>query len=78
MEATKLVREERRKEREEEVGTVVEGGRRREGEVGVVVEGGSPTAEFLLEMKEKMEVLSKEQMEIEDQFEDYNQTSLQE
>ena len=69
MEATKLVRAVGREEGSKE---------RRGEEVVVVKEGGSPTAEFLQEMKEKMELLTKEQMEIEDRFEDYNQTSLQE
>lgn len=38
----------------------------------------SPTEDFLREVKEKVEELSREQMEIDDEFEDFNQTSLME
>ena len=46
--------------------------------VGEREEGKSPTEEFIKVMKEKMEALSKEEMEIEDAFEDFNQQSLKE
>jgi len=38
----------------------------------------SPTEDFLRQMKERVEELSREQMEIDDEFEDFNQTSLKE
>jgi len=40
--------------------------------------GKSPTEDFLREAKEKMEELSREQVEIDDEFEDFNETSLRE
>ena len=38
----------------------------------------SPTEDFLRQTKERVEELSREQMEIDDEFEDFNQTSLKE
>ena len=40
--------------------------------------GKSPTEDFLREAKEKMEELSREQVRIDDEFEDFNETSLRE
>ena len=62
---------------------VVKEGREEEGResdrrLGGREEGKSPTEEFIKVMKEKMEALSKEEMEIEDAFEDFNQQSLKE
>merc|ERR1712192_159935 len=38
----------------------------------------SPTEDFLRQTKDRVEELSREQMEIDDEFEDFNQTSLKE
>jgi len=55
---------------------------REEGEENTLVQenftGKSPTEDFLREAKEKMEELSREQVRIDDEFEDFNETSLRE
>ena len=62
VEVGKQERRERVREEEEEEGN----------------KGKSPTEDFLREAKEKMEELSREQVEIDDEFEDFNETSLRE
>ena len=42
------------------------------------IAANSPTEDFLRQTKERVEELFKEQMEIDDEFEDFNQTSLKE
>ena len=55
---------------------------REEGEENTLVQenfqGKTPTEDFLREAKEKMEELSREQVKIDDEFEDFNETSLRE
>ena len=60
--------EKRERVREEEENTLVQEN----------LKGTSPTEDFLREAKEKMEELSREQVEIDDEFEDFNETSLRE
>ena len=65
-----------------EVGKLERRERVREEEEDTLVQedltGKSPTEDFLREAKEKMEELSREQVKIDDEFEDFNETSLRE
>ena len=69
VEVGKQERRERVREEEEEEGNT---------HVQENFKGKSPTEDFLREAKEKMEELSREQVEIDDEFEDFNETSLRE
>jgi len=68
VEVGKQERRERVREEEEQESTLVQEN----------FKGKSPTEDFLREAKEKMEELSREQVEIDDEFEDFNETSLRE
>ena len=68
VEVGKQERRERVREEEEQESTLVQEN----------FKGKSPTEDFLREAKEKMEELSREQVKIDDEFEDFNETSLRE
>ena len=68
VEVGKQERRERVREEEEQESTLVQEN----------FKGKSPTEDFLREAKEKMEELSREQVEIDDEFDDFNETILRE